>query len=347
MRKIYSGQKPRSRAALSARLIAALAVILCVFFAISPAKAAAECAAGKSACIAMERQTQTVLHEYNADARLPMASTTKIMTALIICEDCDLDRVVTVPDEAVGAEGSSIYLKRGEQIDIRDLLYGLMLRSGNDAAAALAIIHGGSIPVFAQEMNARARILGAMNTNFKNPSGLPDDEHYTTARDLCKIACAAMGNADFRQIVGTKSWHGKYRSYANKNKLLYNYEGATGIKTGYTVKAGRCLVSSALRDGMETVCVVLNEPDMYNKSYSVLDECFKNFELAENGGDKLFICGGELCRAEGFKVVIKRGVPAVFKCVPMPQDGDCAGELQIYQQNNLIFSTKLYSIGIV
>lgn len=220
-------------------MIAALAAVLCVFFIAAPAKISGECAAVNSACVAMERQTQTVLHECNADARLPMASTTKIMTALIICEDCDLDMVVTVPDEAVGAEGSSIYLKRGEQIDIRDLLYGLMLRSGNDAAAALAIIHSGSIPAFAQEMNARARKLGAINTNFKNPSGLPDDEHYTTARDLCKIACTAMGNAAFRQIVGTKSWHGAFRSYANKNKLLYNYEGATGIKTGYTIKAGQ------------------------------------------------------------------------------------------------------------
>ena len=176
-----------------------------------------------------------------------MASTTKIMTALLICEDCNPDEVVIVPDKAINVEGSSIYLKKGEEIDIRDLLYGLMLRSGNDAANALALIHSGSLSAFADRMNERAREIGAADTSFKNPSGLPDEEHYTTARDLCKIACTAMNNALFREIVGTKSWHGKYRSYANKNKTLFNYAGATGIKTGYTLKAGRCLVSSALK----------------------------------------------------------------------------------------------------
>lgn len=301
-------------------------------------------ASGRSACIAMERETQTVLHENNADVRLPMASTTKIMTALLICEDCNPDEVVIVPDKAINVEGSSIYLKKGEEIDIRDLLYGLMLRSGNDAANALALIHSGSLSVFADRMNERAREIGAADTSFKNPSGLPDEEHYTTARDLCKIACTAMNNALFREIVGTKSWHGKYRSYANKNKTLFNYAGATGIKTGYTLKAGRCLVSSALKSGMEVVCVVLNESDMYNKSFSVLDDCFENFELVEADREKIFLCGGKPCRTRGFKVVLKKGEETEYRCLPGVCENDIVGKLQIYSQNNLIFTADLYSI---
>ena len=324
---------------------AAFAFITALSFAfIKPA--AAYAAAGISSSISMERQTRTVLSENNADEKLPMASTTKIMTALIICEDCDPDKVVTVPDEAVGEEGSSIYLKRGENIDVRDLLYGLMLRSGNDAAASLAIIHSGSIDEFAKKMNARARELGAVDTNFVNPSGLPDDNHYTTARDLCTIACAAMDNALFRQVVSTKSWHGKYRSYANKNKTLYDYDGATGIKTGYTIKAGRCLVSSAMRGEMEVVCVVLNEPDMYGKSFSLLDGAFENYELAALSPEKIFMCEGIPCRiSENLKLVVKKDGTVTYRCEALRtgDDGVC-GKLQIYSENSLIFTANLYSI---
>ncbi len=218
--------------------------------------------ASASAEIAMELTTGTVLTESNADMRLPMASTTKIMTAIIVIEDCDLDEVFKVDDKAVGVEGSSIYLKKNEEIDVRDLVYGLMMRSGNDSAAALAIHHSGSVEEFVKVMNERAAKIGAKNTHFKNPSGLPDNEHYTTARDLCEIARYAMQNETFKKIVATKSHSGKFRTFVNKNKMLYNYEGANGVKTGYTVKAGRCLVSSAERDGMDVITVGLNCPDM-------------------------------------------------------------------------------------
>ncbi|MGN0818322.1 MAG: D-alanyl-D-alanine carboxypeptidase family protein, partial [Candidatus Coproplasma sp.] len=201
----------------------------------------------------MELYTDSLLHEKNSDARMPMASTTKIMTALIVIEDCELDEVITVPDQAVGTEGSSIYLKHDEEISIKDLLYGLMLRSGNDSAAALAIHHSGSIEAFAENMNRRAKEIGALNTNYTNPSGLPDDNHYTTAYDLCLIACTAMKNPVFQEIVGTKNYNGEFRSFLNKNKILNTLDGANGVKTGYTVKAGRCLVSSAQRDGMDVV----------------------------------------------------------------------------------------------
>ena len=257
--------------------------------------------------IAMEVQTGKVLTESGADLKLPMASTTKIMTALIIAEDCDLDEVFTVHDEAVGVEGSSIYLKKGEKIDVRDLLYGLMLRSGNDSAAALAIHHSGSIEKFAEKMNERAKQLGATSTNFKNPSGLPDSQHYTTARDLCKIACAAMKNKIFKEVVGTKNYEGKFRSYSNKNKMLFNYQWATGVKTGYTKNAGRCLVSSAEKDGMEVVSVVLNCPEMYERSESILNYCFSNYKLIKLDENRLFMCGEVLCKIDKSKYfVVKR-----------------------------------------
>ncbi|MDE7082744.1 MAG: D-alanyl-D-alanine carboxypeptidase [Clostridia bacterium] len=306
--------------------------------------------ASAAAEIAMELSTETVLRDGNADARLPMASTTKIMTALIIVEDCNLDEVITVPDKAVGVEGSSIYLKKGEQIDIRDLLYGLMLRSGNDSATALAIHHSGSVEKFVEVMNNRAKKIGVESTNFANPSGLPDDSHYTTARDLCKIACYAMRNETFRQVVSTKTHKGNFRTYANKNKMLYTYEGANGVKTGYTLKAGRCLVSSAERNGMDVVTVVLNCPDMYERSKAIFDYAFENFKLLNLSADSVFSSNGILCKlSKPYKLVVKNGENFDYKVVPLidgngTKKGDLVARLEIYDANGLIFNENLYSI---
>lgn len=306
--------------------------------------------ASAAAEIAMELTTGTVLEEGNADCKLPMASTTKIMTAIIIVEDCDLDEVITVPDAAVGVEGSSIYLKKGEEIDIRDLLYGLMLRSGNDSATALAIHHSGSVEKFVEEMNARAANIGAVHTHFTNPSGLPDDEHYTTARDLCNIACYAMRNETFKTVVSTRSHKRNFRSYANKNKMLYSYDGANGVKTGYTLKAGRCLVSSAERNGMDVVTVVLNCPDMYERSKTLLDNAFNNFKLLSLSENKLFMSGRVLCKlAKSHNLVVKIDENLDFKVIPLVESkkvnfGDLVAELQIYDSNGLIFKENLYSI---
>lgn len=300
--------------------------------------------------IAMELSTGTVLEESNADRKLPMASTTKIMTAIIVIEENDLDEVITVPDEAVGVEGSSIYLKKEEQIDIRDLLYGLMLRSGNDSAAALAIHNSGSIESFVEKMNAKAKSIGAENTQFKNPSGLPDDEHYTTARDLCAIARYAMQNRIFREVVATKSYKGKFRSYSNKNKMLYNYSGANGVKTGYTIKAGRCLVSSAERNGMNVICVVLNSPDMYLRSEQILDECFANYKLIEISENMAFMSDKVLCKLpKSIKFIAKQAQKINFKVIPYDnlkniKSGDLVAKLEISNQNGLILSENLYSI---
>ena len=300
--------------------------------------------------IAMELSTETVLKEGNADARLPMASTTKIMTALIIVEDCNLDEVITVPDQAVGVEGSSIYLQKGEQIDIRDLLYGLMLRSGNDSATALAIHHSGSVEKFVEVMNARAKNIDAGSTNFTNPSGLPDNDHYTTARDPCKIACYAMKNTTFKEVVSTRSHKGKFRTYANKNKMLYSYDGANGVKTGYTVKAGRCLVSSAERNGMDVVTVVLNCPDMYERSKALLDDAFENYKLLNLSENTVFSAGTVLCSLQKpYKLVVKYSGELNYKIIPIADNkkikkGDLAARLEIYDSNGLIFNENLYSI---
>ncbi|MGI6150615.1 MAG: D-alanyl-D-alanine carboxypeptidase family protein [Christensenellales bacterium] len=236
-----------------------------------------------SACSLMEVESQRVLYSENGDKQLPMASTTKIMTALVAIEKGNLSDIVTITAESSGVEGSSIYLEVGETLTLEELLYGLMLHSGNDAAVAIAIHVGGSVAGFCEMMNQKARELGANNTNFVNPNGLPANGHYTTANDLAKIASAAMKNEQFRKIVGTtaitiphdgRSWD---RALRNKNKLLYSYEGANGIKTGYTKASGRCLVGGAERNGMQLVSVVLNCSDMYNDTIAILDYGFANF----------------------------------------------------------------------
>lgn len=322
-------------------------MLLCGAFGLSsPIRASASAGAE----IAMELTTRTVLTESNADKRMPMASTTKIMTAIIIAEDCNLDEEITVPDAAVGVEGSSIYLKKDERIDVRDLLYGLMLRSGNDSAVALAIHHSGSVENFVTVMNERAKRIGADNTNFKNPSGLPDDEHYTTARDLCNIACYAMNNEIFREIVSSKSHVGKFRSFENKNKMLYRYEGANGVKTGYTLKAGRCLVSSAERDGMDVVTVVLNCYDMYERSSAILDQCFYAYKLLELNENTVFMSDRVLCKLSKTQNLVVKNTESLQIRIKSTvtekkiKKGDRVGILEIYDANGLIFSDNLYSI---
>lgn len=322
-------------------------MLLCGAFGLSsPIRASASAGAE----IAMELTTRTVLTESNADKRMPMASTTKIMTAIIIAEDCNLDEEITVPDAAVGVEGSSIYLKKDERIDVRDLLYGLMLRSGNDSAVALAIHHSGSVENFVTVMNERAKRIGADNTNFKNPSGLPDDEHYTTARDLCNIACYAMKNQIFKEVVSSKSHVGKFRSFENKNKMLYRYEGATGVKTGYTLKAGRCLVSSAERNGMDVVTVVLNCYDMYERSSAILDQCFYAYKLLKLNENTVFMSDRVLCKLSKTQNLVVKNTESLQIRIKSTvtekkiKKGDRVGILEIYDANGLIFSDNLYSI---
>lgn len=314
--------------------------------------------------IVMEANTERVLYENNCDKVMPMASTTKVLTALMIIEDCDLSAEYEIPAAACGVEGSSVYLKEGERLKISDLLYGLMLRSGNDCAVALALYHSGSVEAFAEAMNRRAKALGAEHSHFTNPHGLPDDDHYTTARDLCKIACAGMRNPVFKTIVSTQKINVEdggngNRVFINKNKMLYNYEGANGVKTGYTKIAGRCLVSGAERDGMQLVSVVLNCHPMYERSAQILDKCFAEFSyrnlyeaeeltVSTEIEDKTCRVGTSLSffyplTEEEYQCIkVNYALPDRLK-LPVKK-GDTVGEVQILLENQLLFSQKIVSI---
>ena len=227
-------------------------------------------------------ETEIYLYLKNADERMPMASTTKIMTALVALEESELTDLVLVNDSAIGTEGSSAYLRQGDILTMNELLYALLLQSANDAAVAIACHIGGDIEGFASLMNARAEKLGLTNTHFTNPHGLDEKEHYTTARELAIIAAEALKNQTFRDIVSTykKSFVSEERSrtYVNHNKLLQLYDGCIGVKTGYTKTSGRCLVSAAERNGLTFISVTLDAPSDWNDHKSMLDYGFSRLE---------------------------------------------------------------------
>lgn len=254
-------------------------ILLLVIFSCLRQNVAAVQISAKSAAV-VEAEGGRILYEKNARARLPMASTTKIMTAFLAVERGNLGETVVVDARAAGIEGSSMYLKAGDAISLEELVYGVMLQSGNDAAAAVAIKIGGSIENFADMMTARAKELGAHDTQFKNPNGLDDEGHYTTALDLAVIAAAALESPRFSEIVGTKKYQLSYNNayLVNHNKLLNMYEGCDGVKTGFTKKSGRCLVSSATRGGRRLVAVTLNAPDDWRDHARLLDFCFSEFK---------------------------------------------------------------------
>ena len=254
-----------------------ITVLLCLTFAMAPCRCLAVETSARSAII-IEAKYGTVLYEKNAHTKATMASTTKIMTAVCAIEEGDMDKKIRVHDSAVGVEGSSMYLTRGEELTLRELVYGLMLNSGNDAAVAIACAVSGSVDEFAKLMNAKAAEIGAKNTQFKNPNGLDEEGHYTTAYDLAKITAYAMKNEEFKKIVSTYQTtvsgpEGK-RYLTNHNKLLKMMDGCTGVKTGFTKKSGRCLVSACERDGIEVVSVTLNAPDDWNDHMAMTDYAY-------------------------------------------------------------------------
>ena len=259
-------------------------------------------------------------HEHE---RRPMASTTKIMTALLLIESGeDLDTLVTVPPEAAGTEGSSMHLSAGERVSLRDLLYGLMMVSGNDAAVALAIHHAGSVEAFAARMNARASALSCTDTHFVNPHGLHDPEHYTSACDLARMAAAAMALPFFRELVSTERYTAttgdRIRNFRTKNKILTQIEGGCGVKTGFTKKAGRCLCFAARREGMLLIGAVLHAPDMWNDAQRILDRGFSAYEL------HTFLVPGQSVGQVPVIGSTKKSLPAVAKegiLYPIRKDG--------------------------
>lgn len=315
--------------------------------------------------IVIERDSLRVLKGRNVDKKLSNASTTKIVTAITVIENCDLDKEVVITKESVGVEGSSIYLKEGDILTVRELLYGLMLRSGNDAAVALALFVGGSVENFAKMMNTLSCKCGAVNSNFVNPHGLYDENHYTTAKDLALICAYALRNETFAKIVRTKKIAFGSRTFLNKNKMLFNYEGADGVKTGYTKKAGRCLVSSATKNGMQLICVILNYPATYERTTELFDQCFLEYSLTEvvNKNDviaKIPVKNAIELNKE-YSVSLNRALylpiskdekkslkieflPTEYLTEPINK-GEYLGILSITTDKDLIFSSKLYTIN--
>lgn len=361
----------RSSGSVAVAIMAVVALAAAMLFP-SAAKASAATFVGSAECmIVIERDSGRVLNERNADRRRPPASTTKIATAITVIERAgDLDRVVAVPDEAVGVEGSSIYLERGERLTIRDLLYGLMLQSGNDCAVALAVNVAGGVAKFADMMNETAARAGAENTHFCNPHGLHDDNHYTTARDLARIAAYAMKNETFRSIVATKRitvpWQGRDydRVLLNKNKILSTYEGGDGIKTGYTKKAGRCLVASATRGGMNVIAVVLNCGPMFEDCRALMDEAFASYRLHNVAEAFPEVCAPIAEGKEDFSVLgshekllfpltdaeflrLRYEVSGVKPMRAPVEAGTENGKISVYLSERLLFETKLYTISEV
>lgn len=325
-------------------------------------------AEARSSSITIECRTKKILNGENINARLPMASTTKVMTALIACESDRLDEMVSIPDAAVGIEGSSIYLRKGEKMTLRDLVYGLMLRSGNDSAVAIAITLGESVENFAQMMNSKVQELGLKDTHFVNPHGLEAEGHYTSAYDLACIAATALQNEEFCKIVATKMHtipssdiEHEPRYIANKNKLLSMFDGAIGVKTGFTKAAGRCFVGAAQRNGLTLVNVVLNHPDMWNDCMRGMEDGFANCKNVE-------IAPADVCLArlavngkdDGLGVFIKNSVVYPFvngeinelEFLFKPDNnlfgtikkGDKVGVLEIYDDKRLIFTENIYSM---
>ncbi|MBQ3235361.1 MAG: D-alanyl-D-alanine carboxypeptidase [Clostridia bacterium] len=341
-----------------------LPIILSIFLIYNNSYSTSAYTVSHGECV-IEVNSGRILYETASNVKLPMASTTKILTALTVIENFDVNKEITVPKKCVGIEGSSVYLREGEKLTVKELLYGLMLRSGNDCAECLAscLI---SRDEFIKLMNKTAKNCGAKNSNFVNPHGLPDDNHYTTAYDLAKISVKAIKNPIFKEIVSTKRVNISNDGYpydrllVNKNKLLFSYDGCTGIKTGYTKKAGRCLVTSAERNGMEVVSVVIDSPQMWERTKELLDSSFTEYQMTKiinldyyqekvytDGNGNAFLLGFNndfsypIKNSEKDKINFKFDGKTESEFITNPQK-ECVFE--IFIENKLIFSQNLYNI---
>ncbi len=279
------------------KYITAAMLAAALFLTPVPAAAADGPEVSAKAAVVMEADSGRVLWEKQPDERMLIASTTKIMTALIAMERCGLDDQVTVDPAWTGIEGSSMYLAPGQQLTVRDLLYGLMLASGNDAAVALACVTAGSVEAFASLMNERAAALGCENTHFMNPNGLDDPEHYASARDLALITREAISNAAFCDIASARSATVGENTYRNHNRLLSECPGVYGVKTGYTMAAGRSLVSCCERDGLRLICVTLSDPDDWDDHKALYDWAYGQYTntsvLPDSAAWPVPVIGGE------------------------------------------------------
>lgn len=316
---------------------------------------------GANSAIVMDGISGEVLYAKNINQKLPMASTTKIMTALILCESVNLDDEVFITDEMVAVEGSSMGLKSGIRVKYSDLLYGMLLASGNDAANATAIAIGGSVENFIEIMNSRARKLGLLNTCFETPSGLDGKNHYTTAYDLAVLTREALKNDIFAAAAKTKSislsYGGVNRTLVNHNRLLNEYDGAVGVKTGFTKKAGRCLVSAAERDGALIIAVTLNDGNDWQDHKAMLDYGFKSlsdeilrfseqqYSISVSGGEEDFVTVKSdkvAFRTVNGKNIIKKEYILPTVSAPV-KAGDYMGCVEYYCDNSIVAKQRLYA----
>ena len=286
-------KKDKINAYVVALIIAVLLFSFLTIYAFGEQKNGHFSISAKSAVL-YQPEMQVFLYSKNAEARLPMASTTKIMTALVALENSEMDELVAIDDSAIGTEGSSAYLRHGDVLTMEELLYALLLQSANDAAVAIAYHIGGSVEGFAEMMNEKAEKLALHNTHFTNPHGLDDEEHFTTAKELALITAEAMNNPTFKKIVSTYkrtfATEDRTRTYVNHNKLLHLYDGCIGVKTGFTKKCGRCLVSAAERDGLTFISVTLNAPSDWSDHTKMMNFGYGSLKktILANGFDHMY-----------------------------------------------------------
>ena len=316
--------------------------------------------------VVLEARTGRVLYERNMDERRFPASTTKIMTLIIALENGNLDDVVRVGKHAAGTEGSTLWLEEGDEITLRELLYGMMMHSGNDATVAIAEHIAGSVDRFARLMTDKAHELGARDTNFVNANGLPDDAHYTTAHDMALIAAYGYSLPEFEDIVSTKEitfpWvKDDTHRLRNENQMLWLYEGGNGVKTGYTDAAGRCLVAGAKRDGIQLVSVVLDSNWMWNDSILLLDYGFAHIDrttVVREGTQvgTVAVTGGRTRRIgvqakETLVLPAVDGAAGYEQQVDLPRDikapvkkGDVVGTLRVLYEGREVAKTDLVAM---
>lgn len=322
--------------------------------------------------VLLSADTGEVLYENNAKEKLPMASTTKIMTALIALEEMETigNPVIEMTFEMVAVEGSSMGLQVGDRLTLEGIVTGMMLASGNDAANTIALYIGGSAEGFAEKMNRRAQEIGMTNTHFVTASGLDDDKHYSTAYDMALLAAEALKNKKFKEICATEKTTVTFESpektvwYTNHNKMLGQYSGCIGVKTGYTKKSGRCLVSAAERDGMTVIAVTLNAPDDWNDHTYMLDYSFtlltkqefdeSAFRMAIPvvGGESQTVSVGSVY---GGEITVKKDAAGdIIRVVKLPKflyagvkKGDTIGRIEYYSESRLIYSLPVKALNSV
>jgi len=342
-----------------------ISAVMCLFAVFSLAPRAHALGVSAQSAVLIEAESGEIIYEKDAHKRRGMASTTKIMTAICAIENMDACATVTVPREAVGIEGSSIYLREGEEITLENLLYALMLQSANDAAAAIAIATSGSIEAFAHLMNAKAAELGLCDTHFENPHGLDGEAHYTTAYELAKIAAYALENETFARIVSTvkhtipASEASPARTLVNHNRLLRQHGDIIGVKTGFTKKCGRTLVSAARREGVTLVAVTLCDGDDWRDHRAMLDFGFELYSeeiVCPSGGftASVPVTGGEKAEVacenrEALSAVLKKSHGKISTKTELPRfiyagakKGDAVGRVRFFAGGRELGSLTLY-----